>query len=64
MPFGLASLLLVFTSILAPPVYVCSLFVEGQGPAAFAVLVGWLLWLRFGLRLLRWMLQRGEYSSL
>ncbi len=64
MPFGLAFLLLVFASILAPPIYVCTLFVEGQYFAASALLVAWLSWLRSGLRLLRWMLQGIEYSSL
>ena len=64
MPFGLLFLFVVVASILAPPIYVCALLIEGHYFVGPALLVGWLFWLRFGLRLLRWLLQGIEWSSL
>jgi uncharacterized membrane protein len=64
MPFGLLFLVAVLASIYAPPVYVCTLFIEGHYFGGLALLVGWSFWLRFAFRLLRWMLQGIEYSSL
>jgi hypothetical protein len=64
MPFGLLLLIAVLASIIAPPVYVLCVSIEGHyivGPVMFLV---WLGWLRFGCRLLRWLLQGIEYSSL
>jgi hypothetical protein len=64
MPFGMVFLAGVVASILGPPFYVCILFMHGRyfvGPFLF---VAWLVWLRFGLKLLRWTLRGIEYSSL
>ncbi len=64
MPFGALFLGGVFVSILAPPFYVYAFFMEDRyfvGPCLF---VAWLVWLRFGLRLLGWTLRGIEYSSL
>jgi hypothetical protein len=64
MPFGLIFLVIVFASILCPPILVCTLLIDGHYFIGPALLVGWSFWLRFGLRLLRWLLQGIEWSSL
>jgi hypothetical protein len=64
MPFGALCLLAAFASILCPPIYVCTLLIEGHYFFGPALLIGWLFWLRFGFRFLRWLLQGIEWSSL
>jgi hypothetical protein len=64
MPLGAAALAAVLASIFASPVFIGILFIEGHYFLAPVALVGWLFWLRTGFRLLRWMLQGMEYSSL
>jgi hypothetical protein len=64
MPFGLLFLLAVLASVLWPPFYVFCLFIEGRYFVGPALAVAWLIWLRFGFRLLRWLLQGIEWSGL
>jgi hypothetical protein len=63
-PLGVLVLVVALASIVTPPVYVCLLGIEGHYYFASGLLLGWLLWLRFGFRLLGWLLQGIEYSSL
>ena len=64
MPFGLLFFVAILASILAPPLYVVRLLIDGHYFAGPVVFVVWLGWLRFGFRLLRWTMQGMEYSSI
>src|SRR5208283_558969 len=63
-PFGALFFLMVAVSICGPPICVFVLFVDGRYLLAPLLLAGWLSWLRFGVKLLRWMSQGFGYSGL
>ena len=60
----MALFICVVASIVGPPAYAGVELIEGRYFLAAGVLLGWLLWLRIGLRLFRWVSQGIEYSSL
>jgi hypothetical protein len=64
MPIGLIVLIAVIVSILHPPIYTIFLFLDGRFFVGGLLLAAWLIWLRFGLRLLRWLLQGVESADL
>jgi hypothetical protein len=64
MTIGLCLLVGMIASMIAPPVYAISLVVGGDFLLGLAVLAGWVLWLPWGCRLWRWMMQGQEYAGL
>lgn len=63
-PLGVLALVGVLASMVSTPIYACVLVIEEHYFFASVVLLAWVFWLRHGFRLLRWMLQGSEYSSL
>jgi len=63
MPIGVFLLVAVLASVIAPPFYAVILAIESRYITGFVVFLVWLGWLRFGRRLLRWMLQGIEYAG-
>jgi hypothetical protein len=61
---GLLLLGAILASFIVPPVCALCLSIEGYYIGGAVVLLAWSGWLRFGCKLLRWLLQGVEYSSL
>jgi hypothetical protein len=53
MPLGYAALILAFLSLFLPPIYVIICFVEGDVLLGVAVGIAYAVWLRYGGRLLK-----------
>jgi hypothetical protein len=64
MLIGVLVLAAVIASFVAPPFYAFSLAIEGRFITGAVVFLIWLGWLVSGRKLLRWLLQGMEYSSL
>lgn len=63
-PLGLLMFSAVVTTLVLPPIYAIGLGSEGRYFDGFSVLLLWFGWLRWGLRLFKWMLRGIEYASL
>lgn len=54
----------VLAAFILPPIYLICAFITGDWFFATAVIVGWLVLLRFGKRVLRWAFDGIEYSGI
>jgi hypothetical protein len=62
--FGGLFFILVVASIFGPPVYAYLLFADGRYVFGPLLLIAWVFWVRYGCRLLGWLLQGFEYSAM
>ena len=63
MPLGALFLVAVLWSIVAWPLFAGFQIYEGHYLFGFTLGIGWLLWIRFGGRFLRWSLQGIEWGA-
>jgi hypothetical protein len=61
---GLVLLLLVMAAFIVPPVYAVCAFITGDWFFGLAALVAWVVVLRNGRSILRWVLEGIEYASI
>jgi hypothetical protein len=61
---GSAIFAVVLASLIGAPFYAIMLALDGHSALGILLFVGWLVWYRPGKRLLPWLLQGIEFSSL
>ena len=54
----------VLASVIAAPFYAMILALDGRPVLGILLFVGWLVWYRHGKRVLAWLVQGFEFSSL